>query len=388
MPATKTKNLIYRAALPFMAPSPGPNPIISTEGEPLRREKGFVRLIKKHHVLGSATMLSFGGRESIVYTGSVNPRRAADAGTMFRVASITKMATALLSLCLVSEGLLDPDKPVSAYLDMAKPFPAELEGVTLRHLLSHTSGLADPPGMETALEAGEPWPLIISGCRLSGPGEAFHYSNLGFGLVGCVIEAVTGLPLGAVFDEKLFAPLGMNAVIDASSLDERIIMPVTRVLPFRRDPGMTKTPLGRHPLTAPDPLRHYGHTAGSMYTDIHSLAKLLECVRNCGEPLIPAETGGQMLKEHASYGKLSPTLSYGLGLLMIRDPLLSPFTICGHQGFAYGCADGAFWEEGTGCTVITLNGGASEARTGRLGLLNHDILGWALREEFPAGEEP
>ena len=51
---------------------------------------------------------------------------------------------------------------------------------------------------------------------------------------------------------------------------------------------------------------------------------------------------------------------------------------------AYGCVDGAFWEENTGCSVIMLNGGAGEARTGRLGLLNRDILRWAFRKELPA----
>ena len=92
----------------------------------------------------------------------------------------------------------------------------------------------------------------------------------------------------------------------------------------------------------------------------------------------------EMTKEHAVYGRLSPTLSYGLGLLMIRDPKLSSSRILGHQGFAYGCADGAFWEEATGRIMITLNGGCSEARTGRLGLANRDFLRWAFRKELPS----
>ena len=91
-----------------------------------------------------------------------------------------------------------------------------------------------------------------------------------------------------------------------------------------------------------------------------------------------------MKKEHADYGKLSPTLSYGLGLLIIRDPSLSDSRILGHQGFAYGCVDGAFWEESTGRLLITLNGGCSEARTGRLGLSNRDFIRWAFRKELPS----
>ena len=69
---------------------------------------------------------------------------------------------------------------------------------------------------------------------------------------------------------------------------------------------------------------------------------------------------------------------------MINDPAISSHTLFGHQGFAYGCADGAFFEEGTGRRVVLLNGGASEARTGRLGTFNRDILRWAMREDNDA----
>ena len=71
-------------------------------------------------------------------------------------------------------------------------------------------------------------------------------------------------------------------------------------------------------------------------------------------------------------------------MLFIRDPALSSGRIVGHQGFAYGCADGAFFEEDTGRILITLNGGASEARQGRLGLLNRDLLRFAFKKEVPS----
>ena len=161
-------------------------------------------------------------------------------------------------------------------------------------------------------------------------------------------------------------------------------MPVTRVLPYRKDRDVTVTALGSRPLLSPDPLRHYGHTAGSMYTDILSLQKLLNVLILKENDFLSECLKKEMLLEHASYGNLSQTLSYGLGLLRISDPVLSDGIIYGHQGFAYGCVDGAFWEENTGRSVIMLNGGADESRTGRLGLLNRDILQWAFRKEMAA----
>ena len=90
-----------------------------------------------------------------------------------------------------------------------------------------------------------------------------------------------------------------------------------------------------------------------------------------------------MLLEHASYGNFSQTLSYGLGLLRISDPVLSDGIIYGHQGFAYGCVDGAFWEESTGNILLSLNGGCSESRSGRFGTANLDLCRWAFRKELP-----
>ncbi len=383
MPTTQTKNLLYRAALPLLAPGPGRHPAFTVSGQPLQAEKAFLHLIRKHHVLGSATLLSDGSRSSLLFTSSSTPVKVPTEDTYFRVASITKMATALVTLALVDRGLLSLDLPVTEYLPGSGKIP-ELKAVTLRDLLSHTSGLADPPGLESALESGQPWTVVIPHQRPQAPGTGFRYSNFGYGLIGCIQEAVTGTPVHRLFDEVLFRPLCMNATLDAFSLDENRIMPITRILPWRKGIDLRKTPLGRKPLGEADPLRHYGSTAGGMYTDIRSLSLLLSCIRSGGSPIISQKLAGEMRREHAHYGTLSPTLSYGLGLLIIRDPQLSPFRLLGHQGFAYGCADGAFWEEDTGCMVITLNGGASEARCGRLGRLNRDLLAWALGKEFPA----
>ena len=382
MPSTKIKNLLYRSALPFCAPSAGRSPLLPAQGHPLSDPDGLSRIIRRHHAAGSAVLVSDGSRFSLVLEKPSPAGQAASPDTYFRVASITKMATALLSVILVHDGLLDPDAPVAGYLPDSDGLP-ELDGVTLRRLLSHTSGLADPLRLESLLESGAPYREAVSGARAAEPGSSFRYSNLGFGLVGCILESVTGTALGELFSSRIFRPLGMNASIEGCSLPEERIMPVIRILPYRPENRLTVTPLGRIPLSSPDPLHHYGHTAGSMYTDIQSLHKLLICLRDGGSPLLPASAADVMKQKHASYGSLSPTLSYGLGLLIIDDPRLSSGRILGHQGYAYGCADGAFWEEDTGRVLMILNGSCSEAREGRLGLCNRDMLRWAFRKELP-----
>ncbi len=383
MPTTKLKNALYRIALPFFTPNCPRHPVTSVSGRDLVFIRALESLHRKHHVLGSAVLLTSPEQYSLVCTSSDHPKHSACPETLFRVASITKTATSVLCLRLMEEGTLNPDRPVSEYFTNESA-RSVLDGITLRHLLSHTSGIIDPPGLESAVNEGVPFTDLLSSSRRFHPGSSFHYSNFGFGLIGCILEAVFNVPVGKVFSDRLFDPLQMNAGLEACLLPAGRIMPVTRILPYRKGRDITVTRLGSRPLHSSDPLRHYGHTAGSMYTDILSLQNLLNVLILKDNDYLSEHWKKEMMHEHASYGSLSPTLSYGLGLLRISDPALSDGIIYGHQGFAYGCVDGAFWEENTGRSVIMLNGGADEARTGRLGLLNRDILQWAFRKEMAA----
>ena len=383
MPTTVLKNTAYRLMLPFFAPSCGPHPVASVSGHDITHMRSLVSLLRRHHVLGSSILLADGDHRSIVCTVSDRPKHIAQMDTFFRVASITKTATSVLVMHLADENILDPDRPVADYLNLSGSSDC-LGGITLRHLLSHTSGLSDPPSLEASLERELPFTVLLKDARFADPGHSFRYSNLGFGLIGCVLESVLSKPVGEIFRNLLFEPLGMNATLEGCLLPAGRIMPVTRVLPYHKDRDLILTRLGSRPLLTPDPLRHYGHTAGSMYTDIVSLQKLLHVLADNSVKYLSEYSRHEICDCHASYGSASPTLSYGYGLLRISDPFISDHVILGHQGFAYGCADGAFWESHTGRMMIMLNGGSSEARHGRLGLLNRDMLRWAFRKEIPS----
>lgn len=383
MPTTILKNSLYRALLPFLAPGCGPHPVTCHQGHEIIHMHSFIRLIRRHHVLGSATLLSSADSTALICTSSEHPCHLAFPETYFRVASITKTAVAVLVMKLADQRMLSLDSPVTRYFS-DKSAQHALNGITLTHLLSHTSGIIDPPGLEAALESGRPFTDFFPSVRQFPPGHSFHYSNLGFGIIGCILESVLDNPVGDIFRIYLFEPLRMNATLEGSLLPVNSIMPVSRILPWKKGNDMILTSLGSRPLMAPDPLRHYGHTAGSMYTDIFSLKKLLRVLTVNDSHFLKDCSISAMKTSHASYGSLSPTLSYGLGLLRINDSVLSESCIYGHQGFAYGCADGAFWEDKTGRIMIMLNGGCSEARTGRLGVANRDLLQWAFRKELPS----
>ena len=382
MPTTRLKNDVYRLMLPFFSPGAGKEPITDVYGHPLNQLPAYRHLIRKHHVLGSAALIASGQHESVILSKSDDPCHIAAEDTYFRVASITKMATAAVAMMLVDKKLISLDDEITAYLPLSV-IPDELKGVTLRHLLSHMSGLKDPIDLEQKLENSVPLSEAVRNARVSIPGKNFLYSNLGFGLIGCMLESVMNLPVDRIFEMELFKPLNMNSTLSGCSLPCERIMPVTRVLPYRKGQDLILTKLGRNPLNRCDPLRHYGHTAGSMYTDIRSLKSLLRLLIDNTGGLLSDGSLSEMKKVHAFYGSASPTLSYGLGLLRINDPRVSHSPVWGHQGFAYGCADCAFWEENTSRIMIFLNGGCSEARSGRLGTANREFSAWAFRKELP-----
>ena len=379
MPTSKGKNLLYRCMLPA-APRLHGSPVSDFYGHKIEYFPHLKRIIRHHHISGGAFLFSSGSSQSYVYTKAYHTSVLSGSQIYFRVASVTKMATALLAFRLQEKGCIDLSAPVLHYLPEVGELP-ELKDVTLLHLLSHTSGLADPPDLESMLIHHTPFPKAVTGCRYAEPGASFRYSNLGYGLLGCVYEAVLNAPLGRIYEEELFARLSMNASIEGSSLPPDQIMPVVRILPYHPSRMLSVTELGKIPLTSADPLYHYGHSAGSMYTDLPSLYKLLVCIRDSGAPLLSSPH--TMKRQLASYGAISPTLSYGAGLLIIRDPSISASPVYGHQGFAYGCVDGAFWEDTTGNIIISLNGGCSEARKGRLGAVNADLCRWAFKKELP-----
>lgn len=382
MPTTRLKNAVYRLLLPFCSPSCSRYPIVSVFGHDISQTRSLITLLRRHHVLGSAILLADHDHRSVICTSSDDPKHVAQTDSFFRVASITKTAASVLIMHLADEHILNPDRSVADYFSFhdARKYLGE---VTLRHLLSHTSGLSDPSSLEASLENNVPFSDLLEESRFSRPGRVFCYSNLGFGLIGCVLESVLDRPVGEIFRRFLFEPLGMNATLEGCLLPSDRIMPVTRVLPYHKGQDLILTRLGSIPLLTPDPIRHYGHTAGSMYTDILSLQRLLNVLIYGDNNYLTERSRHEICDMHAVYGKVSPTLSYGYGLLRINDPSISENMILGHQGFAYGCADGAFWESNTGRIMIILNGGCSEARDGRLGLLNRDMLRWAFRKEIP-----
>ncbi|HEU5217170.1 MAG TPA: serine hydrolase [Gemmatimonadales bacterium] len=130
--------------------------------------------------------------------------------TLFDLASVTKvMATTFAIMLLVDRHLVDLDAPVFRYLPAFRG--VHLDSITIRHLLNHSSGLEPwQPLYYHATNSGEAFEVIRGMPLKWGVGEARHYSDLGFMLLGYVVERVSGRPLDRFLDAELYRPLGLR----------------------------------------------------------------------------------------------------------------------------------------------------------------------------------
>ena len=136
--------------------------------------------------------------------------------TNYRLASVSKQFTAASVLLLVEDGVLTLDDPVRRWLPT---LPVATETITLRHLLSHTSGLIDyedllPPDQVRQVYDADVLRLLEREDRLYFPaGSDYRYSNSGYALLALVVERASGQRFAAFLQARIFSPLGMTATL-------------------------------------------------------------------------------------------------------------------------------------------------------------------------------
>jgi CubicO group peptidase (beta-lactamase class C family) len=139
--------------------------------------------------------------------------------TIFQTGSVGKQFTATAIMMLVEEGKIGLDDKISTYLPVT---PAKWDEITVRNLLTHTSGIADyaaeanpKPGGVIDLRSDYTEDELLQKFMILPmnfkPGEEWSYSNTGYVLLGILIHKVTGEFYGDFLQERIFRPLGMNA---------------------------------------------------------------------------------------------------------------------------------------------------------------------------------
>lgn len=223
-------------------------------------------LARKHRTAGAALGILAGDQVLCAAYGMANARAGIPVrtDTVFQIGSITKVFTATAVQLLAGRGLLDLDQPVSAWLPKIRLAEGAEDRITLRHLLTHTSGIAGDVFTDTGrgddclekyVDALSPVPPALA------PGTSFSYCNSGFSLAGRVIAAVTGKVWDAAMSDLVFEPLGLTTTM---TLPEEAILHSAAV-GHERLPDGTFTPVAHWGLP------RSGGPAGGIISTVNDL---------------------------------------------------------------------------------------------------------------------
>ena len=282
--------------------------------------------------------------------------------TVFRIASISKTVTAIAAMQLWEQGLVDLDAPANDYLRAYRLVPVDpgFRPATLRHLLTHTAGIAEilrpsdllRPDWGDSVPLGAPVPTLA---RFYGgaiaidiePGTTFTYTNHGLATVGQIVEDVSGVPFDRFVRERIFEPLGM---VDTDFVrSERLASRLAK--------GYALGAGGPHPVTD----REWVTTgAASVYSTIRDLSRYAAALMGGGSnehgSALKPDTIATMFAPHFQPDPRMP----GMGLGFDRMPS-SGHLVIGHGGILPGFNSQLMVAPDDGIGVIAFTNGAHRA---------------------------
>lgn len=330
-------------------------------------ERRLADLVAKHGVPAASVAVYADGETVRAAVGTLNMGTGveATADSVFQIGSVTKAYTATLVLRLVEQGLVVLDQPVVQYLPELRLADDDVTArVTLRHLLSHTSGIdgdnfADTGRGDDALER------YVETCQESEQslplGAAFSYCNTGYGIAGRLVEKVTGMTWDDALRRHVLEPLGVTSTV---TLPEEAIR-------FRVAYGHVPGPDGQAVMAPYWAVpRSSGPAGGITATAADVLAFARAHLLGSG-PL-----GGDTVRLMRTPVVTVPDPSlgathWGLGLLLLNP---DGRVVVGHEGGTVGQSGFVRWVPDAGVAVALLGNG------GDMGAVRDQLLGELLDE--------
>jgi CubicO group peptidase (beta-lactamase class C family) len=317
------------------------------------------------------------GRDGVLYEGAagkldVGHGTAMPVNAIFSIASMTKPVTSVAIMMLLEEGKLKLDDPVSKYLtgfdnlrvitkfnekDATYETRAAKRAMTIRHLLTHTSGIGygftNPIEHRLTLETkkGE-WELPL----LSDPGDKWNYSA-STRVLGMIVEKITGATLEDWYQQHIFRPLGMvdTSYAVPAAKQSRVPMQYSRI-----DGVLKEQPRAPMPATPTAPFRG----DGGLYSTVEDYGKFVRMMLNggsLGSAKILSESSVKMMGENnigSIFVELQPDADklrtkpfplgaghdkFGLGFqIASNDPQYAKFRSPGSMSWA-GIFNTEFW---------------------------------------------
>ena len=296
-------------------------------------------MIAQNEIPGAVTVIAT--RDGISHLGVAGHAEAARKrplrkDSIFWIASMTKPVTAVAVLMLQDEGRLSIEDPLGKYI------PAFAgNGVTLRHMLTHTSGMgeATPAELASAKTLAEMVPVYAKKPVGFAPGSQWKYCQSGINMLGRVVEVVSGMPLEVFFAKRVFGPLGMKDTTFylTSKQMKRWVTPAKK-----EEVGLVDSPVGLLAGKPPTARDRFPAANGGLFSTGPDYARFARMLLRGGEldgKRYLSEKSFQLMTAMQT-GDLKagflPGHGWGLGVGVVKDPqgqtaLSKPGTF-GHGG--------------------------------------------------------
>jgi CubicO group peptidase (beta-lactamase class C family) len=273
-------------------------------------------------VPGAAVGVLRDGRRELHGYGlaSIETEQPVKPETLFQIGSISKVYTATLVMRLVDEGRLALAEPIITYLPDLKLADAQArETITLRHLLSHTSGLFGDYFDDFGLGDDALSRAIATFDTLRqqyAPGALWTYCNTGFGLAGAIIERVTEQPFETAMRERVFKPLGLER---SFYFAHEAIVHQHAIGHNQLHPGADE-----HEVARLYPLPRWVNAAGGIIANVNDLLTFAEFhlrdgVTSDGTRLLSAESAQAMRQEQTRAANFAEGYGLGWALRTVSD---------------------------------------------------------------------
>ncbi len=291
---------------------------------------------------------------------------------LFWAASMTKMFAGASVMMLVDEGKLSLDDPVTKYISRFDAWRVVAESdekhtllvppvrpVTIRHLLSHTAGLAGSADVQQATKS-DSTPLVVrslpsvTGPLHSQPGEKYQYGNQGMNIAARIVEIVSGMPYEDFLQERFFDPLNMKDTTfwPSERKAARLVIPYG---PDHEKTSFKRGDIGFF-LTKPyhDRTRRFPEAGGGLFTTAGDMLRYGLMLANEGEldgrRYLSRESIAVLRKEQTGETKVNYSLGYHLrsGMFGHDGALGTDLSVNPETGlvavFMVQCSGGAQWE--------------------------------------------
>lgn len=343
------------------APTPVPTPTLTEQLDEYAAARFQARKI-----VGGAVIIARDGEILYSYAyGYHTPakRTVITLDTCFRIASVTKLVSAVGLMQLIEEKGIDLDTPVKdvvGYNVVNPAFPEDT--ITIRQVMSHTSSLVQTQYYHPNWDALKPNNKYFS--QTVRPGTEYAYSNLNGGLFGAMIEALSGQSVNTYMQENVFEPLGVNAAYHCALLpDQSDISPqLGKNGKIAKGVSVSMAEINEYDNTC-NPRNNTNKTSGGLYISANGLNRIISMLQRGGEldgvRILQPETVQLMMQDQHLIEGSSVKAESPYGLSLYRVEGMPGGTWYGHQGMMQGLTSNIYFQPDTGLSIVVIANGYS-----------------------------